>query len=110
MPQFSIIIPAYNEGKYLENTLKSIEQQNINDYEVLVIANGCADNTLEVAQKHKGIRLIGLQEAHVSKARNRGDREANGEVLIFLDADTSLNQNCLEIIQKTFANSYSIAT
>ena len=42
----SIIIPAYNEEKYLKKTIESISEQTYKDYEIIVVANGCTDNTI----------------------------------------------------------------
>jgi len=47
----SIIIPAYNEEKYIEKTLKSILMQDCKDKEIIVICNGCKDNTKKIAEK-----------------------------------------------------------
>src|SRR3989344_4993756 len=110
MIPFSIIIPAYNEEKYIEKTINSIKEQNYGDCEVIAVANGCTDLTLEILNKCDNIKTLNLAEANVSKARNKGAQEANGEVLIFLDADTSLNPGCLEIIQNNFTKDCSVAT
>jgi len=110
MLKFSIIIPANNEEKYIEKTINSIKEQNFKDYEVIVVANGCTDKTEEIVKKLKEVKLINLKEANVSKARNVGAKEAKGEILVFLDADTHLNQNCLEHIGKYFTERYSVAT
>lgn len=111
-PKISVIIPAHNEEKYLEKTLRSLQQQTFLDYELLVICNGCTDKTEEVAQKFlkKKDNLFSLKEAKVSLARNFGAQQAKGELLVFLDADTSLNPDSLEIIANTFSSKESVAT
>ena len=50
--KFSIIIPARNEEAYISKTLQSIENQDYIDYETIVVANGCTDNTAAVAEKY----------------------------------------------------------
>ena len=45
MPAFSIIIPAHNEEKYLQKTLDSIKSQTLQDYEIIIVTNGCTDKT-----------------------------------------------------------------
>ncbi|HLD33617.1 MAG TPA: glycosyltransferase, partial [Candidatus Nanoarchaeia archaeon] len=97
----SIIIPAYNEEKYLEKTFKSIKSQTYNNYEIIVVANGCTDNTISIAQKHAD-RLFSLNFPNVSIARNIGAVNAHGDTLIFLDADTRLAPNALEEINNQF--------
>lgn len=112
MPLFSIVIPAYNEEKYILPTLKSIEQQNMANYEVIVVANGCTDATEEIVKKkvNEKIRTLSLPKANVSVARNAGALNAAGEILVFLDADTQLATNTLQLITEQFQNGTSVAT
>jgi len=48
----SIIIPACNEEKYLLDTIKSIKSQSFKDFEIIVVCDGCTDNTPLIAKKH----------------------------------------------------------
>lgn len=95
----SIIIPAHNEENYIGNTLKSIKNQNFKDYEVIVVCNGCTDNTEKIAKKHTS-KVYNLKEGHVSKARNYGAKKSKYNKLIFLDADIHLTEGTLEKISK----------
>jgi|SRR3989344_943942 len=99
---FSIIIPAYNEEKYIEQTLHSISEQTDKDYETIIVANGCTDNTITKAQKYPHL-LLTAEKPHVSIARNLGAQHANGDILIFLDADTRLAPNALATIRNEFS-------
>lgn len=83
----SIIIPTYNEEKTLPTLLRSIKEQDFDDYEVVVADNNSTDTTQEVAQKF-GARVVegGLPGA----GRNLGAKAAKGEKLLFLDADVVL--------------------
>ncbi len=110
VPFLSVIIPAYNEEKYIRKTLHSLKMQRFQDFEVIVVANGCRDRTEGVVRKRIGedrgnnekLRLFSLSKAHVSLARNYGASVAQGEVLVFLDADTELEQDTLLKIQEQF--------
>ncbi|HLC75190.1 MAG TPA: glycosyltransferase [Candidatus Nanoarchaeia archaeon] len=104
----SIIIPAYNEEKYLKKTIESISEQTYKDYEIIVVANGCTDNTIEIAQQHAD-RLFVVDKPHVSIARNIGARHAKCSTLIFLDADTRLAPNALHEINQQLADA-AVAT
>ena len=53
MLKFSIIIPANNEEKYIEKTINSIKEQSFKDYEIIVVANGCTDNTAEIVKNNQ---------------------------------------------------------
>ncbi len=97
---FSVVIPAHNEEKYIEETLDSIPK----DIEITVVCNACTDSTEKIAKKHA--KVISLKEANVSKARNEGAKNSKGEILIFLDADTKIySKNFFEEIKKTLNNS-----
>ncbi len=80
----SIIIPTLNEEKFLENTLKEIENQNIDNYEVIVADAGSEDNTIKIAKKF-GCRIV--EGGVPARGRNSGAEAAKGELLLFLDSD-----------------------
>ena len=81
---YSVIVPAYNEEEYIEDTLDSIfqamEEITGQKGEVIVVDNNSTDKTAELALS-KGARLIFEKENQISRARNKGVEIANGEVL-----------------------------
>lgn len=112
VPQISVIIPAHNEENYLGRTLNSLRQQNFLDYETIIVCNGCTDQTEKVAQQYnnQNTKILSLNEANVSLARNKGAEQATGKNLIFLDADTLLENNALQTILQDFKDDHSVAT
>src|SRR5689334_661474 len=78
----SIIIPAHNEQMYLPATLEALRRQNYPWFEVIVVANGCTDQTPDVA---RGMchRLIVMSQKSLGMARNLGARMSKGELLVF---------------------------
>ncbi len=112
MPTISVVIPACNEEKYIEATLNSLKQQEFKDYETIVVCNGCIDNTESITKQHENenIKVISFPEANVSKARNIGASKANGNVLLFLDADSTLEKDALSKINEQFTDSHYAAT
>lgn len=98
----SVVIPAHNEERYLEATLGALHRQNYPRFETLVVANGCTDRTQEVA-KGKCHRLIVVSEKNLGLARNLGARLAQGDLLLFLDADTTLEPMALRQIAGSFS-------
>lgn len=88
----SIIIPTYNEEKYLPTLLKSIKKQDFKDYEVIVADANSEDDTVKIAKKYGctvitgGIPAIG---------RNNGAKVAKGKYLLFLDSDLKLTEDYL---------------
>jgi len=112
MPQISVIIPAYNEEKYITPTLDALQKQTFKDYEVIVVANGCTDNTEQILKTNKSekLRHLSLPQANVSVARNAGALNSQGETLVFVDADTQLAHDSLQTIKDQFTADYSVAT
>ncbi|WP_408072185.1 glycosyltransferase family 2 protein [Butyrivibrio sp. JL13D10] len=90
----SIIIPAYNAGKYIEECLNSLKHLMNDSFEVLVLDDGSTDNTAEIVTRCSAndnrIRLFTQDNGGVSKARNKGLDEACGKYVMFLDADDYL--------------------
>ncbi len=83
----SIIIPTKNEEKYLPTLLKSIKRQTFKDYEIIIADNNSKDKTKKIAKKYGCIITKG---GLPGKARNLGAKAAQGDVILFLDADTEL--------------------
>ncbi|HIQ49985.1 MAG TPA: glycosyltransferase [Nanoarchaeota archaeon] len=100
-PLVSVIIPAYNEEKYIEKTLKSVKNQSYKNIEIIVVDNNSTDKTSEIAKKYAD-KVVVEKRKGASKARNKGAKEAKGEILIFVDADTYLEKKCVEKIVKAF--------
>ncbi|SPE51682.1 Glycosyl transferase family 2 [Verrucomicrobia bacterium] len=105
----SIIIPAHNEEKYLARTLQALQHQNYSWFEVIVVANGCTDGTERVA-RGRCQRLIVLSQKSLGVARNLGARMAQGDLLVFLDADTCLEPLALRVIVQRFGKTDAAAT
>ena len=101
--ELSIVIPAYNETRYIENLLKSIQcfsTQTQDKIEVLVIDNGSTDNTSEIAVNN-GAKVHKLERGSISRARNTGVENATYELIAFIDADIILTQEWFETVKLT---------
>jgi glycosyltransferase involved in cell wall biosynthesis len=89
----SFIIPAHNEEQLLGRTLSAIAAvvRSLKEpVEVIVVDDASTDGTVAIASAHRA-RVISVQCRHISAARNAGARVANGEMLVFVDADTVVN-------------------
>ncbi len=89
-PQSTIIIPAYNEEKYIARLLESLMHQSFRNFEVILVDDGSKDKTLEVAKSFKNkLRLRIFSQNHLGPgaARNLAAKHARGDFLVFLDAD-----------------------
>ncbi len=101
----SVVIPAYNEEKYIGKTLESLLQPECKGELEIIIVNDSYDDTEEVVTKfqktHDNIVLINQKERKgLSAARNRGAQEASYPIIAFLDADCVANRNWLDTIQR----------
>jgi glycosyltransferase involved in cell wall biosynthesis len=108
-PQFSIIIGAYNDWAALDSCLRSLQQQtNAPSFEVIVVDDGSADpapDSIRAWCHHYPLVIVKQSHAGVSAARNRGTQISKGPVLLFADADSRFQMNCLEALASTISNS-----
>ncbi len=100
--EVSVVIPAFNEEKYISDTLFSLlksEQQTQINYEVILVDNNSTDKTVEVAQKFRdgmNLRIIKEKKQGRGAARSRGFKEALGEIVLSADADTIFYKGWVE--------------
>jgi glycosyltransferase involved in cell wall biosynthesis len=90
MLKFSVIIPAYNEEKYLPETLEHIGQALSAIFcpsEIIVVDNNSTDSTRRVAESF-GAKVFPESERNIARVRNTGAKNSTGNILIFVDADT----------------------
>ena len=99
--KISIIIPAFNEEEYLPATLAAIETASARllsresvEVETIVVDNNSVDGTADVARA-KGAKVVDEGVQGISRARNTGARDANGDVLVFADADVLMPKSML---------------
>ncbi|HUV98280.1 MAG TPA: glycosyltransferase, partial [Candidatus Paceibacterota bacterium] len=97
MKKISVIVPTFNEEKYIRPTLESLAGQSYRDFELIIKDGLSTDNTVEISREFADT-VISAKDVSIGDARNQGVRSAKGEVLVFLDADTSLDKNALEYV------------
>ena len=94
----SVIIPCYNVEKYVENCLRSVQEQSHSDMEVICVNDGSTDRTAEIVKdfaSNSDLDLILIEQNNegACSARNNGLNRASGEYIQFLDADDLLMKN-----------------
>ncbi|MDN3689649.1 glycosyltransferase family 2 protein [Cyclobacterium jeungdonense] len=96
----SVVIPCYNQGKYLIETVQSVLASSYRPLEMLIVNDGSTDNSLEIAlgleKEHPEVRVINQANAGVAKARNTGIQAAEGEILLPLDGDDKIAADYIE--------------
>lgn len=99
-PLVSVIIPCYNQDKYLNETLQSVSCQTYPDWECIMVDDGSTDDSARIIASFvaKDPRFVYIYKKNegVSKARNVGLENANGQFIQFLDADDLLDAQKIE--------------
>ena len=100
--KLSIIVPAYNIEKYIEETITSLLSIKFDEqYEIIVINDGSTDSTEDIikriTEKDLRVRLITIKNAGVSNARNVGIDNSTGEYLSFVDGDDTVSADFFKI-------------
>lgn len=110
--QISVVIPAYNEEKYIEHCLESlVDQKTSLSYEVIVVDNNSTDGTAKIARTFKdklNLRIIHEEKQGRGAARARGFKEAMGEIILSADADTVYYRDWIDALEENL-NDQTIA-
>ena len=100
-PLISVVIPAYNAGQFLDETLESVLSQTYENWECIIVNDGSTDKTESIAkkwcEKDARFRYFYKENSGASDTRNLGIKEARGEYIAFLDADDILTPDSLEV-------------
>jgi glycosyltransferase involved in cell wall biosynthesis len=106
-PLVSIIISAYNAGKYLAATLDSVLQQTWPDLEIIVVNDGSTDNTLQIAMSYenRGVKVFSQENKGQDAALNFGYKHSTGDYIKFMDSDDLLNPRMIELQMQTLNGS-----
>lgn len=97
-PKISVIIPVFNGERFIAEAIKSVRNQDYAPMEIIVIDDGSADGTLEVAGKlGKDLILFSQPNQGVAAARNAGLKLATGDLIAFIDADDVWLNNKLQL-------------
>lgn len=106
----SIIVPVYNNEKYIDKCLKSILRQNfdLNRIQVILINDGSTDNSLKILKKYENNNIIVIDKKNsgVSDTRNTGMKKALGKYIMFLDSDDYISRNTCKHLFKLFEKNY----
>ncbi len=98
----SVIVPVYNAGKWIEDTILSVKSQTYKDFELLLVDDGSVDDSAEIIKKlalsDERIILIdeGEKNQGAAHARNRGVEMAQGRYICYIDADDLWSPDKLE--------------
>lgn len=111
LPSVSVIVPVHNEAKLLGRTLSCLQLQEYPDPspQIITALNGCTDASRAVAEEF-GVQVVESHEKGISFGRNLGVTVATGDLLVFIDADTTIPATGLrEIVDAVNTNKEAIA-
>lgn len=113
MTKVSVIIPMYNEERYIWRCLESLKGQTFKDFEIILIDDWSKDNTIKIAESfNNDFKLTILEQKHwwPWKARNRWAKEAKWDILIFVDADMYFDKNYIKYLTQPVIDWKEIGT
>ncbi|RZK25249.1 MAG: glycosyltransferase [Flavobacterium sp.] len=110
LPKFSVVIPSYQQGKYLEEAIRSVLLQNYANIELIIIDGGSTDSTSEVLEHYRNqiSFIVSEKDSGQSQAINKGFSIASGDLYYWLNSDDFLNKNSFNNIVPIFLKNEKI--
>ncbi|MDO8638491.1 MAG: glycosyltransferase family 2 protein [Candidatus Daviesbacteria bacterium] len=105
----SVVIPAFNEERSISDCLESLEKQILKDLEIIVVDDGSTDKTREIVAQFP-VKLLEQSHLGPGQARNLGAKKAEGEILVFVDADMTFDKKFVEKLIEPIVKGETIGT
>lgn len=105
--KISVIVPIYNQEKYLEKCINSLLKQEYSNYELILINDGSTDSSENIIKKYCSnprIKYIKKENSGVSDSRNIGISKATGEYIVFVDGDDTVERDYLKVMSCNMKN------
>lgn len=106
VPTFSVLVPAYNAGRTIAATLRSVLLQTRDDFQVIVVDDGSTDDTYSEVRRFDDLRIVVIRQPNggLSAARNAGLAQADGEYVCLLDSDDLWLPTYLEVMSSALTS------
>jgi len=95
MPDVTVVVPSFRGGRYLRESVASVQAQTLENWELIVVLDGCDDDLSDIEQSDQRVRVIKQRQRGVSTARNVGIARAQTDLIAFLDDDDRMLPNRL---------------
>ncbi|MDP3888431.1 MAG: glycosyltransferase family 2 protein [bacterium] len=105
----SVILTVYNEEKLLAESLNSLIAQTYRPLEIIVVDDGSSDSSRSIAQEFN-VKVVAQKHLGLGMSRNRGANEANGEIVVFCDADLLYDTDYLSNLVKPILENMAVGT
>lgn len=105
-PKISIVTPSFNQGRFLEQTIKSILDQNYPNLEYIIIDGGSSDNSVQLIKKYEDRLAYWVSEPDHGQAHaiNKGIEHCTGEIFNWINSDDILLPGSIETVARSFMN------
>ena len=102
--KITIVIPSFNQGNYIEETIRSVASQKYENKELIVIDAGSTDNTVDIIRKYEKSIVYWISEKDEGQAHaiNKGLQRATGDVFNWLNSDDYLEEGALQSVVQAF--------
>jgi glycosyltransferase involved in cell wall biosynthesis len=100
--RISVITPTLNQGEFIEDTIRSVFEQDHLDVEHIVVDGGSTDGTQEILARYPHLRWVSEEDSGQSNAINKGFRMATGDVVAWLNSDDYYDRNVLSAVSAYF--------
>lgn len=100
--KISVVIPVFNEEKYINQCLESLKNQEEKPDEIILVDNNCTDKTIEIAKNYR-VRIIKETKQGITFARNTGFNASKYEIIARCDADAIPPKNWIKRIKEVFS-------
>lgn len=104
-PRLTVITPSFNQGRFIEETIRSVLQQGYPNLEYIIVDGGSTDNTVEIIRKYEHSLAYWVSEPDQgqSHALNKGLSRATGDIIGWINSDDMFTDNCFQKVIAAFA-------
>lgn len=102
LPKLTILTPSFNQGPYIEQTIRSVLAQKYEPVEHIVIDGGSTDSTVDVLKKYPHLRWISEKDRGQADALNKGFARATGDIVGWINSDDFYEDNIFESVRECF--------
>lgn len=101
-PSFSVITPSFNQGDYIETTVRSVIAQNYSSFEHIVIDGGSTDGTVRILEKYPHLKWVSERDDGQADALNKGFMMASGDIVAWLNSDDWYLEGAFDRVAEVF--------